>query len=1121
MFTSIGRPTVLLVAVLALGPAGVVRGQAPLGSAFTYQGRLTDGAVPANGPYDLEIRLFTALAGGTSVGPTVVRDDVLVTDGVFTVGLDFGGVAFAGSARWLEVAVRPGASTGAYTTLTPRQELTPSPNALFSATAPWTGLTAVPAGFADGVDDDSGGDITSVEPGSGLTGGATSGVATLAVDATVVQSRVTGSCPAGQSIRTVNPNGTVVCEADDEGWALGGNAGTNPSLSFLGTTDAQPLVLRANNAVALRLSRGPVLPNVVGGSEHNAVAVGVDAATIAGGGGGTSPGANRVTDHFGVVAGGYGNVAGNDGGTTSDAQWPAVGGGISNRAAGASSTVAGGTTNVAAGASSAIGGGTLNQALAEDSTVAGGEGNVASGVSAAVPGGFSNVAGGDQSFAGGFRATVRDAAASGDADGDEGTFVWADTAPPFTPFVSTGPNQFLVRAGGGVGINTNAPAVPLDVNGIVRSRAGGFRFPDGTTQTTAATGGGGGDITAVNTPAGGGLAGGVTSGDANVTLFPCSDGLILKRTGTTWTCTQDLNSGGTVTSVTAGGGLTGGTITSTGTLSVDFAGTGAAATVARSDHNHNAAYAALAHDHMGETWSDLTPFGLRIQMTTPSSRGLWIENSSSSDAYGLFSSATAATGFTYGVWGQAASSGGTGVVGVSSATNGIGAGTYGSTTSTATVASGVHGSSLATSGTAPGVWGQTESPDGRGVYGLGATTSGQNKGVWGSTASTGGFGVLGWSTAATGVGVGVYGNSNSTNGVGVIGFSPLSRSARRSQCRTRHRRLRQLLGVDRPRPGRDGPEPVDCGNRRIRRRVRHQRSHLWGPRRGELQRGHRSPGSLARDVGVGARGRGCRVRTGRHGRLRGDDRVDGVVDGGVGPGIVDLGRLRRVRARDRDFSDEPGAGRRRRGRLGVLPGVRGRRLRAGRGLRRVLQRPCPRERLAQQGERVVQDRPPARPREQVPVPLVRRVAGHEERLRRRRDDRRRRLRAWSTMPDWFEALNRDFRYQLTVIGKGAWAHARIFEPMAGGRFVIQTDRADVRVSWQVTGIRKDPYAEKHRILVEEDKPDAERGTYLHPEEWGQPDTKGSEAGRRSSRPGRAEAEPLPQETPGPGVPRLE
>jgi hypothetical protein len=58
--------------------------------------------------------------------------------------------------------------------------------------------------------------------------------------------------------------------------------------------------------------------------------------------------------------------------------------------------------------------------------------------------------------------------------------------------------------------------------------------------------------------------------------------------------------------------------------------------------------------------------------------------------------------------------------------------------------------------------------------------------------------------------------------------------------------------------------------------------------------------------------------------------------------------------------------------------------------------------------------------------------------------------------------------------------------MAGGSFVVQTDLPRVEVSWQVTGIRRDPYAEKHRIPVEEDKPADEQGTYLSPDAWGVP-----------------------------------
>ncbi|NOZ93633.1 MAG: hypothetical protein GXP47_02695, partial [Acidobacteria bacterium] len=98
-----------------------------------------------------------------------------------------------------------------------------------------------------------------------------------------------------------------------------------------------------------------------------------------------------------------------------------------------------------------------------------------------------------------------------------------------------------------------------------------------------------------------------------------------------------------------------------------------------------------------------------------------------------------------------------------------------------------------------------------------------------------------------------------------------------------------------------------------------------------------------------------------------------------------------------------------------------------------------------------------------------------------------------TLPDWFEALNRDFRYQLTVIGSGAtWAQARIVQKVRDNAFVIQTSAANTEVSWQVTGIRHDAYANAHRIPVEEDKPATEQGSYLHPGLFGQPEEKGIE-----------------------------
>lgn len=65
----------------------------------------------------------------------------------------------------------------------------------------------------------------------------------------------------------------------------------------------------------------------------------------------------------------------------------------------------------------------------------------------------------------------------------------------------------------------------------------------------------------------------------------------------------------------------------------------------------------------------------------------------------------------------------------------------------------------------------------------------------------------------------------------------------------------------------------------------------------------------------------------------------------------------------------------------------------------------------------------------------------------------------------------------------------VAEEIAYNRFKIAGGRPGMKVSWQVTGIRKDPFAEAHRIPVEEEKPAAEQGTYLHPEEWGQPEEK--------------------------------
>ncbi len=126
------RPVWALVVVSLVVP--LVAAQAPIGTAVTYQGRLKDTGALGNDNYDFEFKLYDDPAVGVLIG-TDTADDWPVAEGLFTVWLDFGAGAFNGKRRWLQIGVRPWDSGGAYTALAPRQELTPTPYGLYSATA--------------------------------------------------------------------------------------------------------------------------------------------------------------------------------------------------------------------------------------------------------------------------------------------------------------------------------------------------------------------------------------------------------------------------------------------------------------------------------------------------------------------------------------------------------------------------------------------------------------------------------------------------------------------------------------------------------------------------------------------------------------------------------------------------------------------------------------------------------------------------------------------------------------------------------------------------------------------------------------------------------------------------
>lgn len=262
-------------------------------------------------------------------------------------------------------------------------------------------------------------------------------------------------------------------------WKVAGNSGTTPGANFVGTTDNQPLEFKVNNQRGLRLEHAAdglyESINTIGGSGGNFVSGGAVGATIAGGGAVIAGNVNRVLSNFGTVSGGESNTAANafatvaggrfnvssgqdatvsgGQGNAASAQGASSGGGFLNTASGNYSTVSGGRQNVTAGGAATVAGGRGNAANWEYSTVSGGSNNVINGDYGTIPGGRDNAAS-LYAFAAGRRAKANHA----------GSFVWADLDDQ--DFASTTFNQFLIRANGGVGINTNNPnGAMLAVNG--------------------------------------------------------------------------------------------------------------------------------------------------------------------------------------------------------------------------------------------------------------------------------------------------------------------------------------------------------------------------------------------------------------------------------------------------------------------------------------------------------------------------------------------------------------------------------------------------------------------------------------------------------------------------------
>ena len=145
-----------LAAIALVALPALLHAEAPVGTAFTYQGQLKQAGLPLNGAADFQFSLWNdpnSTVPNDQIGPTLTfdgqganPDPVEVGDGLFSVRLDFGDGGFTSDARWLEIAVRAPAGAGAYTTLSPRQELTPAPYALYALSGPGSGGFWAPSG---------------------------------------------------------------------------------------------------------------------------------------------------------------------------------------------------------------------------------------------------------------------------------------------------------------------------------------------------------------------------------------------------------------------------------------------------------------------------------------------------------------------------------------------------------------------------------------------------------------------------------------------------------------------------------------------------------------------------------------------------------------------------------------------------------------------------------------------------------------------------------------------------------------------------------------------------------------------------------------------------------------
>ena len=1182
----------------------------PAGTAFTYQGQLRVSGLPVDDTCDLEFTLYDDLSAGSVVSGPLLADDWPVINGLFTVPLDFGEDCFTGDARWLEVAVQC-SGDAEFTTLSPRQELTPVPYALalpalrteagpdspnviggYSGNLVADGLSGATIG--GGGEEDPGGlheiagagnfgtigggrsnyvsgyygtvaggaynraEDTRATVGGGDENYATADNATIAggrinratannatvgggydnhatgqyatipggyanyatgdysfaagrqaqaghngafvwADSTGAAFSSTGidqfliRATGGVGINTSDPqaalhvggtpdvdgimfpDGTLQTTAATGGndWSLSGNAGTTPGTDFLGTTDDVALEVHVNSLRALRIEPDDVSPNIVGGYYGNSVDAGVAGATIAGGGSsdwGGSAEPNSVSGSYGTVSGGFGNrVSGFRGNT--------VAGGQLNIASGSyCSTIGGGDRNEASGSYSTIGGGDFHVASGTDSTVGGGQGNEASAFAATVAGGRINTASGEQSTVsggGGNNSTGAWATVGGG---------WFNDAISDRTTISGGTNNEAAALGAvvGGGVENNATGGYSTVGGGFDNTASGYQSTvSGGVSNTAyddqsTVGGGFG-----NTASGERCT--VGGGDSNFASDYAS------------TIGGGYSNEATNTASTVGGGL----------------------------GNNASGYQSTVGGGAGNTAS-------HIQSTVGGGDGNIASGDKSTVGGGYYNTASGSysaiggggsntasdeTSTVGGGWGNTASANGSTVGGgANNDATGI-AGTIagGSSNDAAGAFSSVPGGWLNSAGGyysfTAGLRAKVRDGDPASDYYSGDDDGDEGTFIWADSTdedfiSTGpdqflvrASGGVGINTNTPSNDLTVAGDADFTGSVGIgLSSTPYGKLMVRQTSDTEDggfavqgsdtRSVRLWIDPDNLTAhldcssGGDGPLVINRGggNVGIGTETPEEQLHvyishgdgdaIYGSAESNIV-GHEHSGVHGEAAGNGGTNYGVRgdawsagpgSNYGVYGNASGPYTATGVYGYAA---VTALGTAYGVRAE-------------------AHPGTQGSAY-AGYFTGDVEVTGT----LSKGGGSFKIDHPLDPENKYLYHSFVEspdmmnvyngNVVTDEQGF------------AEVILPEWFETINRDFRYQLTAIGQ--FAQAIIGAKVQDNRFTILTDKPNVEVSWQITGIRQDPWANANRIPVEEGKPEAEIGSYLHPDLYGQPESK--------------------------------